>query len=96
MGYLQISIGTPGQQYFDVLLSDQNVTQCDELCQSVTMVLFVGLCNSSNNKQPSSDYVLHILKVMQQQEGNILVKIIQDSLLFNLLDKNMKDYLQLL
>ena len=59
-----------------MLLSDQSVTQCDELCQSVMMILFDGLCNSSNTEEPPSEYELRILKVMQQEEGNILVKVI--------------------
>ena len=50
------------------------------------MVLYVGLCNSSNAKEHASEYELYTLKVMQQQEGNILVTVLQDSLLFNSLD----------
>ena len=86
-GYVQLSIGTRRQRYFDSMLGKENVKATSNLCQDIVFMLYKTLCNSSNESMSSCAFEYNFLTIMQQNDNNEVMKLYTSSDLYQVHQK---------
>ena len=71
-GYVQLSIGTRRQRYFDSMLGKENIEATSNLCQDIVFMLYKTLCNSSNESMSSCAFEYNFLTIMQQNDNEVM------------------------